>query len=113
VQLDSSSLDALSAFVLKMTPRNDEALRATIYQANHCSACHQVNGAGTKVGPLRPASPPKVRDCESLIWKEYLPASADGSPAATTRIRGDLATLILLLHEAVKQPSGVFAFIEY
>ena len=60
VQLDGASLDALSAFVLKMTPQNDEALRATpdfavqgatTYQANHCSACHQINGAGTKMGP--------------------------------------------------------------
>ncbi|HYL76479.1 MAG TPA: cytochrome b N-terminal domain-containing protein [Bryobacteraceae bacterium] len=60
VQLDSAALDALSAFVLKMTPQNDEGLRATpdfavqgatIYQANHCSACHQINGAGTKMGP--------------------------------------------------------------
>jgi ubiquinol-cytochrome c reductase cytochrome b subunit len=60
VQLDGAALDALSAFVLKMTPQNDEALRATpdfavqgamIYQASHCSSCHQINGAGTKMGP--------------------------------------------------------------
>jgi ubiquinol-cytochrome c reductase cytochrome b subunit len=60
VQLDNAALNALSSFVLKLTPQNEEALRTTpdfvvqgavIYQANHCGTCHQINGAGTKLGP--------------------------------------------------------------
>jgi len=60
VQLDDAALNALSAFVLKLTPQNDEPFRsapdfavqgAMVYQTNHCDACHQINGAGKKVGP--------------------------------------------------------------
>lgn len=60
VQLDDAALNALSAFVLKLTPQNDAALRsapdfvvqgALVYQNNHCSACHQIQGVGTKLGP--------------------------------------------------------------
>ncbi|HEV2689678.1 MAG TPA: cytochrome b N-terminal domain-containing protein [Bryobacteraceae bacterium] len=60
VQLDDASLNALSAFVLKLTPQIDEALRTTpdfavhgamIYQSSHCGSCHQINGQGTKMGP--------------------------------------------------------------
>ena len=60
VQLDGAGLNALSAFVLKLTPQNDQSLLsapdavvqgAVVYQTNHCSACHQINGAGMKLGP--------------------------------------------------------------
>src|SRR5579871_239234 len=60
VQLDDAALNALSAFVLKLTPQNEQALLATpdfmsqgalVYQKNHCDACHQINGAGKKIGP--------------------------------------------------------------
>jgi ubiquinol-cytochrome c reductase cytochrome b subunit len=60
VRLDDAALNALSAFVLKLTPQNEQALMATpdfmsqgalVYQTNHCDACHQINGAGKKLGP--------------------------------------------------------------
>jgi ubiquinol-cytochrome c reductase cytochrome b subunit len=60
VQLDNAALNALSSFVLKLTPQNEDALRTTpdvvvqgavVYQTNHCGTCHQINGAGTKLGP--------------------------------------------------------------
>ena len=41
-QLASSKAAGTPAFVTK---------GASIYQANHCSACHSVNGAGGKIGP--------------------------------------------------------------
>jgi len=53
-------LNALSAFVLKLTTQNEASLMsapdfavqgASIYEANHCGACHQINGAGQKLGP--------------------------------------------------------------
>jgi ubiquinol-cytochrome c reductase cytochrome b subunit len=60
VTLSGPQLDALSAFVLKLAPQNEDELRAapafalqgaTVYQTSHCDSCHQVNGAGMKVGP--------------------------------------------------------------
>lgn len=60
VQLTDPQLNALSAFVLKLTPQNEEFLLtapafavqgAMVYQSNNCGACHQVNGVGMKVGP--------------------------------------------------------------
>lgn len=60
VRLDDAGLNALSAYVLKLTPQNEPGLLAApdfaaqgalIYQTNHCSACHQVNGVGKKLGP--------------------------------------------------------------
>ena len=60
VQLDDAGLNALSAFVLKLTPQNEAAFLsapdfvaqgALIYQTNHCDACHQINGVGKKLGP--------------------------------------------------------------
>jgi ubiquinol-cytochrome c reductase cytochrome b subunit len=60
VHLDDAGLNALSAFVLKLTPQNEAALLSTpdfvvegalIYQTNHCDACHQIAGAGKKLGP--------------------------------------------------------------
>jgi ubiquinol-cytochrome c reductase cytochrome b subunit len=60
VNLDNAGLNALSAFVLKLTPQSEPALLsapdfvvqgALIYQTNHCDACHQILGAGKKLGP--------------------------------------------------------------
>jgi ubiquinol-cytochrome c reductase cytochrome b subunit len=60
VQLDDAGLNALSAFVLKLTPQNEQGLLsapdfavqgALIYQSKHCDACHQIAGAGKKIGP--------------------------------------------------------------
>jgi len=60
IQLSDAQLNALAAFLLKLTPRNAEALQsapswavegALIYQAQRCGACHQVNGTGMKLGP--------------------------------------------------------------
>jgi quinol-cytochrome oxidoreductase complex cytochrome b subunit len=60
VNLDNAGLNALSAFVLKLTPQNEQSLLAApdfavqgalIYQTNHCDACHQILGAGQKLGP--------------------------------------------------------------
>ena len=60
VRLDDASLNALSAFVLKLTPQNYQPLLATpdfavqgamVYEKSHCDACHQINGVGTKLAP--------------------------------------------------------------
>jgi ubiquinol-cytochrome c reductase cytochrome b subunit len=60
VQLEDAGLNALSAFVLKLTPQNEQGLLsapdfavqgALIYQTKHCDACHQIQGVGKKVGP--------------------------------------------------------------
>lgn len=60
INLTDAQLNALAAFLLKLTARNAEALQsapswategALIYQAQRCGACHQVNGAGVKLGP--------------------------------------------------------------
>jgi ubiquinol-cytochrome c reductase cytochrome b subunit len=60
IQLSDAQLNALAAFLLKLTPRNARALHsaprdvvegAMVYQQHGCAACHQVNGAGMKIGP--------------------------------------------------------------
>jgi ubiquinol-cytochrome c reductase cytochrome b subunit len=60
VQLEDSDLNALAAFLLKLTPRNAQALQsapdfaveaAMLYASQKCGACHLVNGAGMKLGP--------------------------------------------------------------
>jgi len=60
VNLRDSELNALSLFVLKLTADNEEELLlapadavtgANIYRESHCSACHQLQGAGMKIGP--------------------------------------------------------------
>jgi ubiquinol-cytochrome c reductase cytochrome b subunit len=60
VTLSSSQLNSLAAFVVKLTADDESALMSTpdfvtdgamLYQAQHCNACHQINGAGTKLGP--------------------------------------------------------------
>src|SRR5262249_51259071 len=60
IHLSDSQLNALAAFLLKLTPKKAEALQsapdlgvegAMVYQANSCGGCHQVNGNGMKIGP--------------------------------------------------------------
>ena len=60
IQLSDLQLNALAAFLLKLTPRNARALAnapafavraALLYQTKNCGSCHQVNGIGMKLGP--------------------------------------------------------------
>jgi ubiquinol-cytochrome c reductase cytochrome b subunit len=60
IQLTDAQLNSLAAFLLKLNEKNATALDnapdfavegALLYQANHCGACHLVNGVGMKVGP--------------------------------------------------------------
>jgi len=60
IQLSDAQLASLAAFLLKLNSNNAMALGnapefatagALVYQANHCAACHMVNGVGMKVGP--------------------------------------------------------------
>lgn len=61
IQLSSSQLNALAAFLLKLNPRNARALQsapafavegAMVYQRSRCDTCHQVNGIGIKMAPV-------------------------------------------------------------
>jgi ubiquinol-cytochrome c reductase cytochrome b subunit len=60
VELSNPDLNALSLFVLTLTPQNETALLAApafatqgamVYQSNHCNSCHQVHGVGSTVAP--------------------------------------------------------------
>ena len=60
VDLPDANLNELAIFMLTLTPQNEAALKATpafatqgalIFKMNHCDACHQVNGAGSTLGP--------------------------------------------------------------
>ncbi len=60
INLPDAQLNALAAFILRLNPQNAQDLReapqnmvegAMVYQLNRCGACHQVNGAGVKMGP--------------------------------------------------------------
>jgi ubiquinol-cytochrome c reductase cytochrome b subunit len=60
IQLSDSQLNTLAAFLLKLSPDNATAIDdapdaavqgAVVYQAQGCSDCHKVNGAGMDVGP--------------------------------------------------------------
>ena len=60
VALKNAELNALAAFLLKLTPQNAVKMQevpsyatdgALVYQRNHCSVCHQVNGSGANGGP--------------------------------------------------------------
>src|SRR5664280_3612135 len=53
IQLSDAQLNSLAAFLLKLNVNNASALGnapdfatagALVYQANHCSSCHMVNG---------------------------------------------------------------------
>lgn len=61
VNLSRAELNGLASFVLKLTPANAALLDsvpayamegAMLYQKNQCGACHRVNGAGQKLGPV-------------------------------------------------------------
>ena len=88
IQLTDSQLNALAAFLLKLTPANAAALEAApqlavegalIYQANRCGACHTVNGVGMKIGP--PLNGVGKRRDREWIEKHFLdpPALSPGS----------------------------------
>jgi ubiquinol-cytochrome c reductase cytochrome b subunit len=60
VDLSAPDLNALSLFVLTLTPQNEAALLAApdfatqgaiVYQMNHCNACHQIRGVGATLAP--------------------------------------------------------------
>ncbi len=60
VQLKDAELNALSAFVLKLTADNQDSIMAApdyvvqgalVYQSNHCDTCHQIKGVGKTLGP--------------------------------------------------------------
>jgi len=60
INLPTADLNALSLLVLTLTPQNEAALLSTpafvtqgavVYQKNHCDACHQINGVGSKLAP--------------------------------------------------------------
>jgi ubiquinol-cytochrome c reductase cytochrome b subunit len=60
IQLSDPQLNMLTAFLLKLNPRNAQGLQsapdfavtgATLYETQKCGACHIVNGVGMKVGP--------------------------------------------------------------
>ena len=60
ILLSDAKLNALAAFLLKLTPQNaddvesvpDQVVRgAQIYEAQGCGNCHMVNGVGAKIGP--------------------------------------------------------------
>jgi ubiquinol-cytochrome c reductase cytochrome b subunit len=60
ILLSDANLNALAAFLLKLTPENagdvasvpDNLVRgAQIYEAQGCGNCHMINGAGAKLGP--------------------------------------------------------------
>lgn len=60
VELSTSQLNTLAAFVLKLNPANAVAIQdaprfgvegAMLYQKNQCGACHQVRGVGMKMAP--------------------------------------------------------------
>jgi ubiquinol-cytochrome c reductase cytochrome b subunit len=60
VDLSAPDLNALSLFVLTLTPQNEARLLAApdfvtqgalVYQSNHCNACHQIEGVGSTLGP--------------------------------------------------------------
>ena len=58
--LSDKQVKTLAAFMVKLGPDNATALQyapefaaqgAQVYEANHCNACHSVNGVGAKAGP--------------------------------------------------------------
>lgn len=60
VRLTDAQLNSLTAFLLKLNPKNATALQnapefavqgAVVYQNNDCGSCHQANGVGTNFGP--------------------------------------------------------------
>lgn len=78
IQLSDSQLSSLAAFLLKLNPTNATALQnapdfatqgALVYHANHCGACHMVNGVGMKVGP--PLNGLSKRETRSWVEEHF------------------------------------------
>jgi len=83
IRLSDAQLNALAAFLLKLNTRNARALHsapayavegAMIYQANNCGACHQVNGAGMRIGP--PLNGLAKRRSRDWVEKHFLDPQA-------------------------------------
>ena len=79
IQLSNAQLNALAAFLLKLTPGNAEALQsapdfavngAMLYQTNNCGTCHMVNGVGMKVGP--PLNGLSKRRTDSWVSRHFV-----------------------------------------
>jgi mono/diheme cytochrome c family protein len=60
IALSDRQLSALSTYLLNLTPKSADVLLsspdfaidgALVYERFNCGVCHQVNGAGMKVGP--------------------------------------------------------------
>ena len=61
VDLSPAELNALSLFVLRITPQNETELLAAVpdfatqgamlYQTNHCNSCHRIHGVGSTLAP--------------------------------------------------------------
>ncbi len=60
VDMSDADLNALSLFVLTLTPQNESAILAApdfatrgamVYQSNHCNSCHEIHGVGSTLGP--------------------------------------------------------------
>jgi len=75
IQLSDAQLNTLAAFLLKLNPRNAEALQsapefavagALLYQKNQCGVCHAANGIGGKLGPPLNG----LRRRRSQVWIE-------------------------------------------
>jgi ubiquinol-cytochrome c reductase cytochrome b subunit len=79
IQLSDAQLNSLAAFLLKLNPNNASALEnapdfavqgALVYQANHCSTCHMVNGIGMKMGP--PLNGLSKRESRSWVEEHFV-----------------------------------------
>jgi cbb3-type cytochrome oxidase cytochrome c subunit len=60
IDLPNADLNALSLFVLTLTPQNETPVLAApdfatqgamVYHTNHCNACHQIRGVGSTLAP--------------------------------------------------------------
>ena len=83
IQLSDANLNALAAFLLKLTPDNasdvasvpDNVVRgAQIYEAQGCGNCHMVNGVGAKLGP--PLNGLSLRRDQQWVTKHFANPSA-------------------------------------
>ena len=59
--LNDAQVKSVSALMLRLKPESEDlvgtapkfaALGAFVYEKDHCGGCHQLNGAGGKVGPV-------------------------------------------------------------
>ena len=86
------AVESLAAFLLKLNPNNATALDnapefatagALVYQANHCGACHLVNGVGMKVGPPLNGI---VGAKRAAGWKTISPIPKSSRPGRSCRL---------------------------